>query len=100
MSIATAYSKMSGRDSVEDVSKDDADKILLENELKQWLALQKTKELLLFLAQRELQLLNNARNCVKVKLGNENTDKNLLKSVAYREVIDYLIENKQPTTEN
>lgn len=104
MSQVSAYNRMSGRSKEEDLTpEEESAKIELKNleleELKRWIQLPKTKDLLVFLGKRELELLNNARNCSKMKLGNENTDKNLQKSIAYREIIDYLTQNKQPTEE-
>ena len=94
MSFTSAYNKSASRD-IELESKDD---LILEEikkeEVKKWLSFPITQQFLIFLAKRELELLNTARNCCKAKLGNENTDKNLLKSVAYREIIDYITANK------
>lgn len=102
MSHQAAYNQMAKRVPLpdeEEIKEQQENRLLLEEELKHWLNLPKTKEFLTFLAQKELELLNNARNCSRSKLGNENTDKNLQKSIAYREVIDYLITNKKPEKE-
>lgn len=102
MSIQKAYSRMAGRipeQTQDEVDQENTEKVLAESELKRWLDLPKTKELIIFLGKRELELLDNARNCSRVKLGNENTDKNLQKSIAYREVIEFLTQNKLPERE-
>lgn len=96
MSFQKAYNTSVGRKDLEYESIDDHEKLLIQDELKRWLDLSKTKELLLFLAKRELDLLNAARNSSKISLKNDNTDRNLLKSLGIREVIDYILENKQP----
>ena len=98
MSTITAYNKSIGRNDIELESKEEQEfRKAIEEELKTWLRLPKTRDFILFLGKRELELLNAARNCSKVKLSNENTDKNLQKSIAYREIIDYLVTNKIPT---
>ncbi len=96
MSLQSAYNKSANRD-VEFVQKDDnLVEQIKEEEIKKWLQLPITKELLFFLGSRELTLLNNARNASKANLQSENIVKNLLKAVGYREVIDYVTANKKP----
>ena len=96
MSFQNAYSKSASRD-IEFTPQEEATEILLKTEeIKKWLNLPLTRELLLFLGKRELELLSLARNSANVSSKNDNTDKNLHKSSAIREVIDYLIENKKP----
>src|SRR6266496_4498481 len=91
MSFQAAYNKSASRDIEFEPKTDLISEEEKQEEIKKWLSLPITKQFLLFLGKRELELLNIARNCAKVKLGNENTDKNLLKAVAYREIIDYLV---------
>jgi len=96
MSFTSAYNKSASRD-IEFTPQEEATEILLKTEeLKKWLNLPFTRELLLFLGKRELELLNNARNCSNVSSKNDNTDKNLHKSSAIREVIEFMTENKKP----
>jgi len=96
MSFQDAYSKSANRDIEFNPKENSIDGEIQKEELKKWLALPITRELIFFLAKRELELLNNARNSAKANLQSENIAKNLLKAAAYREVIDRLIENKNP----
>jgi len=96
MSFQSAYNKSASR-SIEFEPKEGSIEVdIQKEELRKWLNLPITKELVFFLAKRELELLNNARNSAKANLQSENIAKNLLKACAYREVIDRLIENKNP----
>lgn len=97
MSTTKAYDRMSGR--VKDIETEPADehaKLLAEEELKTWLNMERTQNLLTFLARRELELLNAARNCSRVN-SDSATNRLLHVSIGYREVIEFITENKQST---
>ena len=81
---------------LEETKEEIDERLLQESELKTWLNLPKTKELLTFLAERELKLLNNARNQSKVAENIISVNKPLHISIGYREVIEYIITNNKP----
>ena len=96
MSFQNAYNKSASREIEFEPKENSVEVEIQKEEIKKWLALPITRELLLFLGRRELELLNNSRNAVKISLLHENIAKNLLKAIAYREVIEYLTINKKP----
>ncbi len=99
MSFQNAYNKSASRDIEFTPAEEQTEILIKQEELKKWLTHPFTRDFLLFLGKRELELLNNSRNCVKVNLNHENITRNLLKAIAYREVIDFLVENKPPVKE-
>ncbi len=98
MSFQQAYNKSANRN-VEFISKDEVELDLRKEEIRKWLQHPISRELILFLGKRELELLNNARILVRIDIKSDNITKNLLKAVGYREVIEYLTQNKQPEIE-
>ncbi len=104
MSTQSAYNQMAKRNVSSDVEtetkEDHEERLLQESTLKTWLDLAKTKELLIFLAWRELDLLNSARNCSNLINNSENIAKNLHISMGIREVINYITIGKQSQVNN
>jgi len=97
MSTVRAYDRMSGRVAdIETEPKDEHAKLIAEEELKTWLTMEKTQNLLIYLARRELELLNAARNSSRLNSDN-STNRFLHISIGIREVIEYITENKQST---
>ncbi len=97
MSFQNAYNKSASRE-IEFEPKDEnvLTEELKKEEIRKWLQHPISRELIFFLGKRELELLNNARNCAKSNLQSEGITKNLLKAVSVREIIEYLTQNKLP----
>lgn len=74
----------------------EVEKILLENQHKSWLENPNTKSLIIFLAKRELDCLNAARN--SVGKNRELTDQFLYRSKEIRKVIKYVETGREEPT--
>ncbi len=99
MSFQSSYNKSANRDIEFTPKEPDVSEQIIEEERRKWLLLTITRDFILFLGRRELELLNSARNAAKIDFQNEAIIKNLIKATAYRELIDYLVERKLPNKE-